>query len=613
MRKNNYDYYFSALAILLPPLIFAALFQIWNVDLTQLMFKYNADDFITAFTIKTVINTGWFSSNDMVSFPHITEKFYFHDFPLHADFLNFVIIKIFAYFSSDPFFILNGVFILTLSLVSLTSFIVLRHFKITNFTALIISVLFAFTPYHLYRNTLHLFLSNYMMIPFIIMVSLWISSDKIKVFGINKKGQFSFDFNRYFFIAFLICLMASATGIYYALYSCIVFAISYIISLLINSKDKNQTLSATFLLCLTILIALLLLNIPSILYWFKNGANILVVGRDTEHSYIFSLKIASLFAPIENHYIKYFADLGKTFDSLASEIETPAERLGLLGSIALLFLLIWPFAKNFPEEKNSFFIRTIHKFNLTKSDQNLISKLSFINLFIILFATVGGLITFIVIPFPFLRSNARFSIFIAFIALFLIAIIFDKIIENKIFNSKLISKLLVLTITLIALFDQVGKVSAASIQTVEMKQQFNNDRDFIRLIENKIPQGSMIFELPALTFPEGGEYRPVIGYLFSKNLRWSFPAMKGRSSSNWQQNVVNLDFNDFISELKKAGFNGVYLDRELFININSAKKETNSDLSNILKDLRILENNLKTVAKNPPLISENKKLIFFEI
>lgn len=115
-QKKFYNYFTPALVIFLPPLLFIILFQIWKVDLSQLIFNYNTDALLAAFSIKSIIDSGWFFSNDMIGLPHIAGKFYFHDFPVHADFLNFVIIKIFTLFSSDPFFILNSFFILTLSL-----------------------------------------------------------------------------------------------------------------------------------------------------------------------------------------------------------------------------------------------------------------------------------------------------------------------------------------------------------------------------------------------------------------------------------------------------------------------------------------------------------------
>ena len=67
IQKKFYNYFTPTLAIFLPPLLFIILFQIWKVDLSQLMFKYNADALMAAFSIKSIVDSGWFFSNDMIS------------------------------------------------------------------------------------------------------------------------------------------------------------------------------------------------------------------------------------------------------------------------------------------------------------------------------------------------------------------------------------------------------------------------------------------------------------------------------------------------------------------------------------------------------------------
>ena len=170
---------------------------------------------------------------------------------------------------------------------------------------------------------------------------------------------------------------------------------------------------------------------PSFYYWFEHGLNSGAAIRDRDDSEFFGLKISSLFLPAGNHYIEYFAKVRGLFNEYTFEAESACESLGILGSVGFLFLLLWLLGKSFFDEKGSFLQKTIQKFSLKRDEQNLIAHLAGLNLLVVFFATVGGLVMFIAIPFPLIRSHARFSIFIAFLALFLIAIIFDKIIESK--------------------------------------------------------------------------------------------------------------------------------------------------------------------------------------
>ena len=180
------------------------------------------------------------------------------------------------------------------------------------------------------------------------------------------------------------------------------------------------------------------------------------------------------------------------------------------------------------------------------------------------------------------------------------AIIFDKIIQKK----KIIAHVLLSIIFVLAIFDQVGRVSAEALQSTELKRKFANDRDFVQKIEQILPLKSMIFQMPITSFPEVNNYDLMVGYLNSKNLRWSYPAIRGREADLWQNKVVKLKFANFIFELKKAGFAGIYIDR-----LNMVRDGQKYDW----RDLKEFEAQLKLIAKHPPLVSQNSRLVFYQI
>ena len=509
-----------------------------------------------------------------------------------------MIFKFFSLFTSNPFLIINCFFITGFILIPALAFIVLRSFGISNFSAVIVSILYAFVPYHIYRNTAHLFLGNYAAIPLIVMVALWIMADKIQFFALNQKQQFCLKPNRAFFVAFAVCLFASTTGIYYAFYASIIFAFAWFLRGLKKGVLLDRTSFSALVLGLSIILILFFLYLPSFIYWFQSGGNVSVGNRDTAESERFGLKIINLFLPIGNHYWSYFADLrGRFAEAALEQCESVSESLGLVGSSGFLFLLLWLLAKS-QGGANSFFQRTVQKFSLKESEQNLISNLAGLNLITVLFATVGGFVMFIAMPFPLIRSHARFSIFIAFFALFFMAVIFDKMVQKK----KLWAQIAISIILLLGLFDQVGRISASAIQNDQIKNRFASDQDFVQRIETAMPSGAMIFMVPILNFPEGEEpYDLLAGYLHSKNLRWSYPAIMGRKSNAWQQEVMRLDFADFISEIKKAGFSGIYIDRMVMSEKYS------------WQEVRKLEARLRKIAKGEMLVSKNFNLVFFEI
>ena len=598
--KKIFPYF---LAPLLALIIFCLIFQIWKVDLTIPAFSYGSDGFFSIFIIKNIISSGGFACSDNIGLPHLTERFCIYDFPMQSDMFHMLIVKFFTYFTDNVFLVANLFFITSFMLISATSFAVLRHFKIGMITALSISILYAFAPYHFGRNVWHLFLSNYMIVPLSVMVALWITLDKIKIFDINDKQQYCIRRNKFFIVALLITVFAAGNNIYYSFYSCVIFIFAWLLRALKKSKFFDGGGVEVLILCLSNFLTLFYLYLPTLFYQIQRGLSSYVAGRQTSASESFGLKIIDLFMPVANHYLTYLSNSRMNFNFLVEAMpERASESLGFLGSIGFLFLIIWLIGRNFSQE-NSLIKRTIKQISLSESQQNLISDLAGINLLIVLFATAGGLVMFISIPFPMLRSHARFAIFIAFISLFLVAIISDKIIQKKLFGKEIYAKIALVMVMILALFDQVGKVSPENVQSQMMKDKYYSDLNFISEIENSLPTKSMIFILPNFGFPENDadDYRSIIAYALSKNLRWSYPVVAGRESFFWQKKVLSGDFKSFIKDIKEAGFVGVYVDRDQYSQENNATK------------LMGLESNLKVLTKVPALVSKNKKLVFYQI
>lgn len=595
--KNSLTYLASPILALL---ILATFFQLWNCDLSKPVFGYGQDALFHIFIIKTIVSSGWFFQNDFVGYPHISGSFFFQDFPIHADSFNFFIVKIFSYFSSDVFLITNYFFIFTFSLIAFTSFIALRAFNISIVTAIAISLLYAFTPYHLARNVLHLFLSNYAAIPLVIMVALWLATSKIQLLILNEKGRFEFAPNRFFFISFIVAIFVATNGVYYASYSCVIFVFAWFLRGLKKGSFLDCQAFNLVVLGSIILLTLLILYFPSFIYWSNNGFNKEVANRDPSSSEYHALHIIDLFLPIANHYSNYLSKLHLIFDEALVGWERDAENLGILASVGFIFLLLWMFAKS-QNSENSFIQKTIKKLSLNEDEKNLISNLAGLNLLVVLFATVGGLVMFVALPFPLLRSHARFCIFIAFFSLFVVGIIFDKIARDR-----AIAKFLIIAVTILALLDQVGKIDVARRDV--MQNNFNIDHDFVAKIEANMPPNSQIFILPVFGFPEevGDEYESLVFYLHSQNLRWSYPTILARPSDLWQKKISKLDEKNFVAELKKAGFSGIAIDRMHF-----ARKE--KEKKNEWQKLRALEKNLDALSREQPITSRDMKFVFFKI
>jgi phosphoglycerol transferase len=136
-----------------------------------------------------------------------------------------------------------------------------------------------------------------------------------------------------------------------------------------------------------------------------------------------------------------------------------------------------------------------------------------------------------------------------------------------------------------------------------IKLEFTNDARFVNSIENSVPPGSMIFQLPYVPFPENPvvvnkmyDYDLFRGYLHSQDLHWTYGAMKGRSGDAWYKEVSKQPPNELLKTISFAGFNGIYIDRFGY------EDEADSLINQLSHDLG-----------TQPVLSENRRLAFFSI
>lgn len=563
--------------------------DLWHIDYSTPVFAYAGDGMSTLFLNKNIISEGWIFSNERIGLPHLTESYKFYDYPINADALNFLLIKFIALFSQDPIAVTNYFFIATFPLITLTCFIALDQMGLGIFTASVISVLYSFTPYHLMRGAGHLMLSNYMMVPLIIMMATWIISGELKLIGLNKKQQFSFSPNQKFFISILICLFSATTGVYYGFYCSIFLFFAWMIRIMQNSRIFTEDNLISPILIAVVCASLLLISTPSILYIAHNGLNHHMAARGNIESELYGLRIVNLLLPTSEIVDGFISK------NIGGNGEHVAERLGVLGSAGFLFLLLWLLIRNETSPK-SLYQKICNKFRLNFEDKKLITIFANLNLLTVLFSTMGGFVMFIAYFFTGIRSHARMSIFIAFLSLAAIAVLFNRISKNNSY-----ARPIILLIGLLALINQTSFVGHDQKNLF----RFQSDKNFIESIEASMPKGSKIFVLPAFGFPEeaGDSYHGVIGYLYSKDLLWSYPVVKGRSSHEWIKETIKLDFNKFIAELRKQGFSGIYIERKRFT------KYSKNDWENFDS----FEKKLQKLQKKPPLFSADEDLSFFAI
>lgn len=495
-------------------------------------------------TMKSMVDNGWIYKNAYLGAPYGVENYDSTTMELFLNLIQQCLVWItggnwvFAY----NLFYLGGYF-----LAGITAYYALRKLDIAVCIAAPTAVLYAFAPYHFYRNTGHIYLGMYFMVPIMVLYVFRLMKDEM-LFQKGEKGWIT-GAN----ILRVITLMIMAlTGIYYAFFVCF-FLCVVILYQLLNGEGWKKTRQA-FLSIGIIVGTLVLAAIPNLIYWSQNG-QAEAIAKGGEGVELYALKIIQLLLPIPNHRLEIFMRLRNLYDTAYPLInENSGSSLGIYmaaGFVILCVVLFMP--KKVPEKSN-------------------LRIGSVLNLAAVLFGTVGGFAVILSFVTGSIRCYNRFSIFIAMFALIgidsVIQLLYEKWCSEKL-GLQVVATLCMIGIMLCGIYDQTVPVDSNIYSAYAAA--FEQDEVFVQAIEDIEADGAMIYQMPYMKNPENGsvnqmqDYAHLTCYLHSDTLRWSYGALAGREGDRWMQEINALPLNQQIDEIQKAGFAGIYIDWDAYL------------------------------------------------
>ena len=540
--------------------------------------RYDYGDTMQFFTQEAMINNdGYFPiQTDRLGAPFGS---YLAVFPSY-NMLKFDILvnKIISLFTKDPIDTGSIFYFLIFPFTAISSFLVFRNLKISKFMSIFGSLIFTFIPFVFMRNIGHYVLSVIYFIPLSILLCIWLYENddlltptkNLKDFIRNKKN----------IIAIVFIILISNNGIaYYPFFTCFLIIITCISKLL---KTKNIKIVIPFIISIGLIGALFIINlIPLTIY--KNQhlftSNIHRVFFEPE---IYGLKISHLILN-PKYFLKYYSQA-----MLVNENRT--SYLGIIGVLGFISLILYIFIKNY------------HK-PLINDYKNRISLLSELNLFAVLLATIGGFASlFNYFITPMIRGYNRISVYIAFICILTFCMFIDSIFKKK-------NIIFYISFSIILLFTLQDQAQNTGFYNKNEMELYIQDKKFIENIEEIMLKNSSIYQLPTISFNDlippvkskyGNykHYRHFIGYVFSKDLKWSYGGDYGRAENEWYERVNEMKAIDLLNEISYAGFDGLYIDKGLIGDDELADK---------------IEEELKDILKQQPMIHENGSLLFFDL
>ena len=538
--------------------------RLWDAD-PHVPFFYSFDGYFNGLEIKSIIKHGWYFRNPSVGVPFGLDM---RDFPLGGDNLQFLTVKALALFSNDWALVMNAFFLLSFAMISTTAYVVLRQLGVVRGVSLVIATLFAFLQYHFSSG--ELMLSNYYAVPlgaFLVLDALgW------DVWGRPFLARAQDDREgssrvRWLVRAVLAIVVASA-GSYYAPFTVLLLIVAAGLSVL--SGDRRAAPRAGGVIA--IIGVMFLLNVsPTILYRISHGTNTKVSNRAPGESDRFGLHIVDMLLPAAGHRVPALADLKARLDSwfpTSPIFPSPSQPLGVVGATGLVLSLGAALSMAVRPDRGP-----------PRPLRLRLARLGVLNVAAMLMAAATGFSAVLALAGATqLRVWSRMVIFIAFFSLAAaglaiqdlgprLAAVLDRRGASRA-GIRLGGAGALVALLVVALLDQTQTRQAPP--HAYYRQVVTSDRTFVAAIEDRLPPGSAVFQLPLASYPELPgivsmlDYQLVRGYLQSTDLRWSYPAMRGRPA-DWAWSLGGRRLDVMLSDVTAAGVAGLYVDRAGFV------------------------------------------------
>lgn len=560
--------------IIISILLGAISIRFWEIDFSVYPDIDGGDSVLVCMIIKNVLNNGIAGNfiNSSIGAPAGSTLV---DVPF-LDTAFLLMIWVLSWFVKNASVIFYLMYIIPFSYIALAMYQLLRRFQINRFAADVFAILMACAPYHFYRGLDHITLSNYYTVPLAIYLIFAILEDDWNQQESNIKTHR---------IRLLIyAILVGLGSLYYAFFGILLMCLALVFRFL---KSKNLKKCVSGIVLVIVVMAGFLVNIiPKLVYGIFYGNNNLAGIRYAWESEAYGLKIAQMLLPVSWSRIPFLAGITAEYTNTFPLVtENYMSSLGVIGSIGFILLCLVTMYLFVRDNKN------IEK-------KGVITFCALAVLCLTLFCTIGGFGTlFSLLITPQIRALNRVSIFILCFCFLAIAIgLNDFVLARR----KFIGCFLMVVILGIGMFDQYNMYGRGWQEIrKEMQEEYQN---FFSEIEDSVGNGGMVYQLPYFDFPEYGSYKgiqdytPLIAYLLTDDVRWSYGSVKGRENVAKELYLDNGLNDVFVALIREEGYSGVLIDRYGY--------DDNGD--NIIEFY-------SNILNEQPIISKNDRYYYFDI
>jgi phosphoglycerol transferase len=518
----------------------------WELDPTAPVL-YEGDALLHLTYVEALREGGWISFNGRLAAPFGQDV---RDFPLGGENLHWLALELLGMAMPNAPATATAYLLLTYVLIAAAMYVVARLIRLGRGAAAVVALLFAFLPFHQMRWTMHLLRAGYYTIPLAGLAILWLLDWQRELRDRPDDGPARW---RPFRVAFVLASAAllGSSDTQHALYAALVLLPA---ALLVTVRDRDlRPLTLAFAFSLIAGVALLANNLPYLRARAERGPNHAVLIRNPSAQETYGLRLAKLVLPVEDHRVDVLAEITAAAGRWTPP--APGEAGQALGAVGTLGFLIGLAAVGAAALGGS----------LLPQAPVPLARLGVLMLTGVLWASVGG--------FSFLLSLAgltmyrtwnRMSVWIAFFALLAAGAVLHRLLVRV--RRRWLAALIVGVVIVVGLLDQVPR-EIRTFDPQRLSREWHADATFFRQVEAALPPGAMVYQLPAMAFPEPvdvhglGAFEPVKPYLHTAALRFSYGGMTGRPEGEWSKLLDPLGAPAATALLALAGFDAALVDR----------------------------------------------------
>jgi phosphoglycerol transferase len=536
--------------------------RLWRGDLgVPLRYTPVDDTKFYLMLVKGIVDHGWYATNANLGAPFGQRLV---DYPQGADSLSLLLIRGLALFSANPALIINLFFLGTFALCAFTAQLVLRVLGLSALSAGVAAVLFSLLAYHFFRGESHLFLSAYYGVPLTAYLFLRVLAGE-PLFSRRSRsaGRITGWASRRTALTALICVVIGSDNLYYATFAVVMLLGAAAIGAL--QRRRGSLIGG--LAVAALIVATVTVNLaPTLAYRHEHGANVALerslAGNESSNE-AFALRLSNLLLPAPGARIRPLREATEEYDHAIAPgyCEACYASLGTVGDAGFLWLTICG-------------LLGIAGLAAMTASGRLLRDAAIGAWLAIAVGAVGGLASLIELIFtPDVRAWNRISVLIAFFSLLAAGAQLDAL-KRRLGSVPRGGAIGLATLAAVLLFGVWDQTSDSYIPPYRATaRQWRSDEHLVRAIEARLPRGASVFELPYVPFPEGypetavsdqvatyaTKYEPLRGYLHSRELRWSYGAVKGRAA-DWPSALAGQPLPYTLAAAGAAGFTGLWVD-----------------------------------------------------